>query len=270
MASVAAKWSLIASIVASLWTSPTGYAQVSTLCNAWRSIDPQPGNPFTASSVRQDVRLDSDGAEHTALQMSGSVARDSNGRIYTEWRFGDPSSGKKSTRPIVAKPSVNRIYSRRGILDCGGGRAISIYPDLEIARVEEGPPREPDHISFFEQLAYVQRPSNAIFDDLGYKEIEGFLTHGFKVTVLGTEQDKEWNGKPTHITEAWVSDDLSTTMLEISTDLRAQYKSSLTLSHVSRLEPEASLFEIPVGYKINPPPQENPPRPNSKELSTPD
>jgi hypothetical protein len=29
------------------------------------------------------------------------------------------------------------------------------------------------------------------------------------------------------------------------------------------------VFEIPVGYKINPPPEENPPRPNEKKFSIP-
>jgi hypothetical protein len=140
-----------------------------------------------------------------------------------------------------------------GILDCGGGKAISIYPDLGIARTIEGPPRDPDHTSFFETLAYNQRPSNAVFDDLGYKEIEGFPTHGFRVTVLGTQRDGDWNGKATQVTEAWVSDDLAMTMLEIHTNLKTKYESRDRRSHVSRQEPDPSLFEIPPGYKINPP-----------------
>jgi hypothetical protein len=254
-----AKWSFLCVMVAVLGPSPTAQGQVSTLCNAWRSIDPQPGNPFAARSVRQDVRWEPDGTERTALETSGSVARDSKGRVYNEWHVGDPSVREKTTRPAVGKPSANRIYSMAGILDCGGGKAISIYPDLEIARTTEGPPREPDHTSFFETLAYNQRPSNAVFEDLGYKEIEGFPTHGFRVTVLGTQRDGDWNGKATQVTEAWVSDDLAMTMLEIHTNLRTKYETRDRRSHVSRQEPDPFLFEIPAGYEVNPPSKENSP-----------
>jgi hypothetical protein len=83
-------------------------------------------------------------------------------------------------------------------------------------------------------------------------------TDGFRVTVLGTAQDGERNGKPTQVTEAWVSDDLATIMLEIHKNLRMKQERRVTLSQVSRREPDYSLFEIPAGYKINPNPEEDP------------
>lgn len=250
MVSVAARWSLFSVILAAFGTFPTAYAQVSSRCNGWRSIDPQPHNPFTAQSVIQNLRWDPDGSEHTVLELPGSVARDSSGRIYDEWHSADPSARKrKITQPAVGKALGNRMSS---ILNCIGGKAITIYPDVEIALVEEGVPRDPEQISFFQTLAYVQRPTNATFEDLGYKEIEGFPTHGFRVTVLGARWDGEWYRKPIHMTEAWVSDDLAITMLEINTDLRSRHESRVIRSHVDRQEPEASLFEIPAGYAINP------------------
>jgi hypothetical protein len=214
---------------------------------------------------------DGDEREQTDLQYSGSVARDTSGRIYSETRFGNPPVQNKQPTlgPFNGKAGVNVIYSMRSILDCGGGKAITIYPDQEIALVEEGPPREPDHTSLFETLAYMQRPLNTIVEDLGYKDMEGFATHGFRVTVLGTQQDGEWNGKPTNVTEAWVSDDLATVLLETRKNLRSKFDSTDALSHIRRQEPDTKLFQIPVAYKINPPPEENPPRPNSKKLSTP-
>jgi hypothetical protein len=267
MASVVIKWSLLGAIVTALGTSPTAYAQVSTGCNGWRRIDPRPANPFTARSLSQHVRRDADGTEHTVFELPGSLARDSNGRTYSEWHVGSPSVPKE-TQPTTGK-GRDRIYSMIAILDCGGGKAITIFPDLKIARVQEGPLREPDHTSFFEMLAYVQRPSNAVFEDLGYKEMEGFSTHGFRVTVLGTQKDGDWNGRPTNVTEAWVSDELAMTMLEIRTNLRTKYETRDSCNRVNRQEPDESVFEIPVGYKINPPPEENPPRPNEKKFSIP-
>lgn len=264
MVSIAAKWSLLGAMVVAWGTSPTAYGQVSTGCNAWRDADPVRVNPFTARSVTQHVSWHPDGSEYTVLELPGSVARDSSGRIYKEWSFGDPSAPKEeNTSPsTVGKAWGNRIHSMSYILDCGGGKAITIYPDLGIARVEEGPSRDPDQLPFFETLAYVKRPSNAVFEDLGFKYIEGFSTHGFRVTVLGTPPDGEWNGKPIQITEAWVSDELAVTMLEIITSstsaLGAKYETRLRRSHVTRKEPDTSLFETPADFKINPPPEENP------------
>jgi hypothetical protein len=260
-----AMWSFLGVVVAVLGTSPTAHGQVSTACNAWRDIDPQPNNPFTADSARLGVTWNPDGTEHTQLDKPGSIARDSNGRIYSEWHFrgSTPSIRKKAASDSADGKRWHHIFhSMTSLLDCGGGKATLIYPDFEIARVEEGPPRDPDRISFFEMLAYVQRPSNAAFEDLGYKEIEGFSTHGFKVTVLGTQQDGDWNAKPIEVTEAWVSDDLAMTMLEIITSLRSafgsKYESRVRRSHIIRREPDASLFEIPAGYKINPAPEDDP------------
>jgi|HubBroStandDraft_4_1064222.scaffolds.fasta_scaffold42096_2 hypothetical protein len=193
MASIRAKVMLLGPVVAVMGICSTARGQVSTFCNAWRDIDPAAGNPLTAQSVTQHVSWgEPDGTEHTKFELPGSVARDSKGRVYSEWnaRAGVPSTRKESPQdPNFGKPLSNRIYSSASILDCGGGKAIVIFPDLEIARVTEGPPRDPDRTSFFETLADVGRPSNAVFEDLGYKEIEGFPAHGFRVTVLGTQQD---------------------------------------------------------------------------------
>jgi hypothetical protein len=52
------------------------------------------------------------------------------------------------------------------------------------------------------------------------------------------------------------------TMLEIITSLRSafgsKYESRVRRSHIIRREPDASLFEIPAGYKINPAPEDDP------------
>jgi hypothetical protein len=101
----------------------------------------------------------------------------------------------------------------------------------------------------------------------------GFLSKsnrvdGFRVTVLGTEDDGEWNGKPTDVTESWVSDDLAAAMLEIRSNSRGKNESRSTLAHIKRQEPNASLFEIPPDYKINPPAEEKPSPKADAKLTT--
>ena len=82
MARIVIKWSLLVAMAAALGTSPIAYAQVSTACNGWRRIDPQHANPFMGRSLRQHVRWDADGTEHTVLELPGAAVRDSNGRTY--------------------------------------------------------------------------------------------------------------------------------------------------------------------------------------------
>jgi hypothetical protein len=252
-----ATWSLLGVMAALLGTSTTAYGQT-LFCQGWRAIESDPGKPFTAQNVSHSVTHYPDGTEHT-FDSSDLVARDTGGRVYREWH--PPSiDGRRNQPPDVSSRKEGRIYTAViSISDCGGGKATTVFPDMKIARVTEGPRTDLHYNSFFEALAYMQRPSNTVFEDLGFKEIEGFPTHGFRVMVLGTEDDGEWSGKPTYFTECWVSDDLAATILEIHTSLRGKNESRGTLTHIQRQEPNASLFEIPSDYKINPPPEEQAP-----------
>lgn len=253
-----ARWSFVGLMAALLGTSSAAYGQTLFSCTRRRSIESAPGKPFTAQSVGRGVMQYPDGTEHT-FDSTSLVARDTNGRVYSEWH--PPSiDGKTTQPPDVSRRKKDRIYTAViSISDCLGGKAITIFPDMKIASVNEGPGIASPAVPFFEALAYMGRPSNTVFEDLGFKEIEGFPTHGFRVTILGTEDDGEWNGKPTYFTECWVSDDLAVTIVEIRTSLRGKNEDRATLTHIKRQEPEASLFEIPPDYKINPPTEEKPP-----------
>jgi hypothetical protein len=46
--------------------------------------------------------------------------------------------------------------------------------------------------SLFDFLTSGPRPPNVIFEDLGFKEIEGLLTRGYRETVLGTQDDGDF------------------------------------------------------------------------------
>jgi hypothetical protein len=94
-----------------------------------------------------------------------------------------------------------------------------------------------------------------VFEDLGLKDVEGVLTHGYRSTILGTQDDGEWNGRVRYIDETWISDDLSEIILQILTNLDGKTETRLTLADIEREEPDASLFEIPAGYKIDPAPE---------------
>jgi hypothetical protein len=96
-----------------------------------------------------------------------------------------------------------------------------------------------------------------VAEDLGHKTIQGIDVLGIKTTQIGSEED-EWKGKPIRIFEKWVSDDLAATLVDTVIDLKKNMQTTSSLTDISRVEPNASLFEIPVGYKINPAPTEMP------------
>lgn len=95
--------------------------------------------------------------------------------------------------------------------------------------------------------------SDATFEDLGEKYIDGILGRGFKTTKLGSEEDGDWYGRPVRISEIWVSDDLAATLVEIDAYPRLKTEDTSTLTNIQREEPDPSLFEIPAGFWINPP-----------------
>jgi hypothetical protein len=247
-------------VTAVLVFSPMAYGQNPCAC--------EPDKHFTAQRVEHLEMEFSDGTVHVS-EIGGLLARDASGRVYGE-THPLRSTSSEFPNPIQSARDVDqsgfgkkdRIYSTVSIYDCLDGKSITIFPDLKLARVAENGgstssrKRNPSNVSFFEALALMPRPYNALFADLGFKDIGEIRTHGLRVTVLGTEQDGEWNGRPTYITEYWVFDDLSVTILEIRTNLKGKNKNTITVSDIRRNEPNPSLFEIPPDYTINHAPQE--------------
>jgi hypothetical protein len=169
------------------------------------------GRPFTAQMVEHIVSQDPDGIQ-LRDDFGGTRARDSRGRTYGEWhtvRIETPRMQTKSPRDgglhfgFETKPQIHSMVS---ISDCHSGKDFTVFPDLKIARIMKTKPsywKRKDGASLFEFLTSGPRPPNVIFEDLGFKEVEGVLTRGYKETILGTEDDGEWNGKAKNIAEFW-------------------------------------------------------------------
>jgi hypothetical protein len=95
-------------------------------------------------------------------------------------------------------------------------------------------------------------PPNMTVEQLGTREIQGVSVRGVRTTRLGTESDGDGKGKPIWETELWVSDELAAQLLKVDQDLRAGIESRSELVEVRREEPDATLFDIPQDYQINP------------------
>jgi len=163
----------------------------------------------------------------------------------------------KTTNPSATDarrtPEILEIVAR----NIAGCVRIERQPGMRIAHVYEGRASQPhlrgEHpYSFFFTSSLRHNPTTDIFaEDLGHKMIEGIDALGIKTTQIGSEED-EWKGKSIRIFEKWVSDDLAATLVDTVIDLKKNTETTSSLTDVSRVEPDPSLFEIPTGYKINP------------------
>jgi hypothetical protein len=224
--------------------------------------------PFTARRITKTTGGSATDASRMP-EILEIVARDSAGRVRIE-RHPD-TAGQNGSGPVVLHTrdggQINTTHAELNaltmIFDCPDGKMITLQPGMRIAHLYEGRATQAslqaEHpYSFFFTSLLRHNPTADVFaEDLGHKRIKNIDVLGVKTTQIGSEED-EWKGKPIRIFESWVSDDLAAVVVETVIDLRKNMETTSRLTDVSRVEPVASLFEIPAGYKINPAPAEMP------------
>jgi hypothetical protein len=225
-------------------------------------------NPFTARRITKTTGRSATNVPRMS-EILEIVARDSAGRVRIEKH---PDTARQNgSDPVVLHTrdgdQINTTHAELNVVtmifDCPDGRMITLQPGMRIAHLYDGRAvqlslRGEYPYSFFFTSLLRHNPTGDVFaEDLGHKMIEGIDALGVKTIQSGSEED-EWKGKPIRIFEKWVSDDLAATLVETVIDLKKNMETTSRLTDVSRAEPNASLFEIPAGYKINPTPAEMP------------
>lgn len=237
-------------------------------CGAVSYVGTEINNPFTARRITTTTSR-SAGAPPRMPEISEIVTRDGAGRVRIE-KHGE-SAALSGSDPVVLHTrdggQFNTTHAELNVItmifDCPDGRTIMLQPGMRIAHsydiraVQPGLRGEHPYSFFFTSLLRHNPTADVFAEDLGHKMIEGIDALGIKTTQSGSEED-EWKGKPIRIFEKWVSDDLAATLVETVIDLKKNIETTSRLTDVSRVEPDASLFEIPAGYKINPTPAEMP------------
>jgi hypothetical protein len=215
------------------------------------------GRPFTAQVTERAIIQKPDGTE-LEIEFSGTMARDSRGRVYTALPGTkiqlQKSPGPTGDRVLREYRPLPDSYSP-SLSNCEIGENIRLDLSSRVARVTKydvatlwNPEKSS---SYFEFLTSEPEPPNATIEDLGFKQLAGLLAHGYRQTIIGTKDDGPWNGKPMIITECWISDDLAETILRVRKNLTtATTQHTTTLDQIERKEPATSLFEIPSGYKV--------------------
>ena len=232
-------------------------------CATFKFVGVERDKPFVAQRTVTSAGHSSDGTSKTVKWIE-LVSRDSAGRIrFEQSEAFKPTNG--IDRIVMSNHEIEKNMitgdapgSLVTIFDCFNGKSLVLQPGPQIAHVMQTcntlPPFQQSgqpYSHLITSLLSAKASPNVSVQDLGYKDIEGMMAHGIRNTILGTDKDGEWNGRPIRVSESWMSDDLATTVLYVHSDLRKQTESSSRLTNIRRVEPESALFEIPPDYKIN-------------------
>ncbi len=226
------------------WTKP-GPVQDGGVRQVLESIvvPPIPNAPFKATLDTEWVRFTPDGGTITFVNER-HIARDGRGRVYEErWALvpkfhanGDVPS--KMTWIQIADPKQRTLYNcnvQRHACD------LLVYDptdDLTAAQ-QRTPPRSGtvDH-------------GPVTIEDLGSRNIAGVDTVGIRETQK-IEAGAMGNDQPMNsMKEEWHSQELGINLLSIRSGPTIG-KQTFTIVEVAPSEPDAQLFELPSGYKVN-------------------
>jgi hypothetical protein len=204
-------------------------------------IPPIAHAPFTATLATEWVKYAADGATIT-LANERHIARDAQGRIYEErWILVPKNGNVKSTLNWIQIADPNR----RTLYNCSTERHICDLQRYDPASdLSAASPRQRVLGSSR------QGDANPASEDLGDRNIAGIETAGRRVTET-IEAGRIGNDQPlTSMSEYWHSEELGINLLSIRTDPMFG-KQTFTITEITPADPDAQLFELPGGFKVN-------------------
>jgi hypothetical protein len=193
------------------------------------------GKPFSATTITEWTRSLEDG-DKAALHLKAKLARDGKGRIYRE-RYSLGASAKDSK--LVPNEIQITDPATRSQAFCSPRAMECVVTDYQPKTSFEPPQTgmEDNGVRTFKR------------ETIGAQVIEGLRVTGtretttLKTAILG-------NNTPfVSVREFWYSEDLMTNLAVTRIDPR-EGKQVIRLSEIVRSEPDAHLFDLPVGYKV--------------------
>lgn len=200
-------------------------------------VTPVANAPFSAVVNIERSIVQRDGSV-VALKNFREIGRDAKGRIHNELREPVPASSSKTPRLVgvhIFDPQTRvstRIDARKKVFWTTVG---SHPPSTEPPSMRySAPPGESLPNEFVRE------------EDLGMRDIEGVEAHGIRQiqTLPGDGDDKEIEV----VDEYWYSADLRINLFIKHSDPRTGTK-TMTVSQITRTEPDPAFFEVPEGYK---------------------
>lgn len=194
-------------------------------------VTPIPNAPFSGviNVERSIVRRD---GSVVNLKTVRAIHRDSHGRIYNEYRTLLPASSGET-------PKVTHVL----LYDPQTRTSTTLFPPQHAYRSSTArrPPTTtpPVFASYGPQNEFTRE------EDLGVQEMQGLAVHGLRHT-----QTIPAGGSNEHIVvtdEYWYSEDLRINLMLKHNDPHTG-SVILTVTQISRADPDSSLFQIPDGY----------------------
>jgi hypothetical protein len=192
-------------------------------------VTPVPGAPFSAVvDIQTTVVLDNG---QTAMRKgTAHIARDSQGRIYNERRTMVPVSSNATPDLLSA-----HLFDPRTRL------SVFLNPYTHLAReiVLPAVPMAPEH-----PLGPDMKE-----EDLGSNVIDGIAVRGVLQTKVVAAPASTTGKTITIQDQYWYSEELHLNMLIKHDDPRTGSQ-IVSVTRMTRTEPDPKLFEVPAGYKV--------------------
>jgi hypothetical protein len=202
-------------------------------------VTPIPNAPFSAMIDVQRSFVQPDGAVVNVKTLR-QIARDGHGRIHNEARELVPVSSSET-------PQVRRIH----LYDPETRMSAILDPHEKTywTTIVNRPPTTVPPALLDASPVGDMLPANEFTkqEDLGMSEMEGVSVHGVRQAQT-IPADASGTGKEVVVTdEYWYSEELRINMLIKHNDPRMG-SVTMTVTQVSRREPNSGMFEIPPGY----------------------
>jgi hypothetical protein len=249
-------------------------------------LTPVTGAPYSATMNNQMVQTLSDGT-HITQTMTGSVARDSQGRTRQDAPL--PSIGVLSAanaphlvfiQDPVAQVSytldlTNKTAQKMPVSPTGADApvAAAVAGDKFFFKTVPGasastagqmplplppllpPPGAGGGIVMFQRTVVGDNDTaNTTTEDLGSQTMQGITVTGTRTTRTIPKGQIGNDAPITIVTEVWTSPELKTVVYSKRTDPRMG-EHTFQLTNISRSEPDASLFTVPQGFTVTDGPQ---------------
>lgn len=200
------------------------------------------GAPFSATETTNFTQVLADG-NRIVRNQSCSVARDSEGRTRREAAMDGmgPLQVNGAKMVFIHDPVAHAVYMLNPQKQTARVMKFGDMAGMDMTRMHA-------RMQKMQKLMASKEQGEVKTESLGTQEINGIAAEGKRVTrtipagAIGNEQ-------PIQITlETWTSPDLHTVVLQKRNDPRFG-ETVFQLTNIKQGEPDASLFQVPSGYK---------------------
>jgi hypothetical protein len=246
-------------------------------------ITPVTGAPYSATMTNQMLQTLSDGT-HITQTMTGSVARDSQGRTRQDAPLPsigvlsaanaphlvfiqDPVAQVSYTLDLTNRtaqkmpvppagadvPTAAAVAGGKFFIQAGSGASASTAAQVPLPPLPL-PPGAGGMVMIQRTVVGDNDSANTTSEDLGSQIMQGITVTGTR-TKRTIPKDQIGNDAPiTIVTEVWTSPELKMVVYSKRTDPRMG-EQTFQLTNISRSEPDPSLFAVPQGFTVTDGPQ---------------